>query len=77
MEKKKDKKVIVIDNWLFTKDEDGKIKVKSLNLANYLMNKYHFTFNLFDPHGFWWNSDKKQWHTYADRHLKKVNPEIL
>lgn len=77
MEKKKNNKVIVIDNWLFTKDEDGKIKVKSLNLANYLMNKYHFTFNLFDPHGFWWNSDKKQWHTYADRHLKKVIPEIL
>ena len=27
MEKKKNNKVIVIDNWLFTKDEDGKIKV--------------------------------------------------
>ena len=53
MEKKKNNKVIVINNWLFTKDEDGKIKVKSLNLANYLMNKYHFTFNLFDPHVFW------------------------
>ena len=38
MEKKKNNKVIVIDNWLYIKDEDGKIKVKSLNLANYLMN---------------------------------------
>lgn len=77
MEKKKNNKVIVIDNWLYTKDEDGKIKVKSLNLANYLMNKYHFTFNLFDPHGFWWDPAKKQWHTHADRHLKKIIPEIL
>lgn len=77
MEKKKNNKVIVIDNWLYTKDEDGKIKVKSLNLANYLINKYHFTFNLFDPHGFWWDPAKKQWHTHADRHLKKIIPEIL
>ena len=77
MEKKKNNKVIVIDNWLYIKDEDGKIKVKSLNLANYLMNQYHFTFNLFDPHGFWWDPAKKQWHTHADRHLKKILPEIL
>ncbi|MGQ3491261.1 DNA primase family protein [Limosilactobacillus mucosae] len=77
MEKKKNNKVIVINNWLYTKDEDGKIKVKLLNLANYLMNKYHFTFNLFDPHGFWWEPNKKQWHTHADRHLKKIIPEVL
>ena len=74
---KKNNKVIVIDNWLYSKDEDGKIKVKSLNLANYLMKKYHFTFSLFDPHGFWWDPQKKQWHTHADRHLKKIIPEIL
>lgn len=27
MEKKKNNKVIVIDNWLYTKDEDGKLRL--------------------------------------------------
>lgn len=74
---KRGQNVVQMDNWLYEKDENGKVKINKINLANYLMNQYHFTFTFFDENGFWWDPDKKQWHTHADSHLKKVIPEIL
>lgn len=74
---KRGQNVVQMDNWLYEKDENGKVKINKINLANYLMNQYHFTFTFFDENGLWWDPDKKQWHTHADSHLKKVIPEIL
>lgn len=75
--KSKKGKIVVLNDWLYTKTEDGKIKINRLNLANYLMDQFHFTFTNFDEHGYWWHPEKKQWLPNADKHLKKVIPVIL
>lgn len=76
MSQKKDKK-IVEDTWLYSRDEDGHVQVKTLNLANKLMETYHFTFSFFAPHGYWWDPQTKRWMGKADSHLRKIIPKIL
>ncbi|QXL47425.1 DNA primase family protein [Lactobacillus johnsonii] len=64
------------DTWLYFEDNQGK-HFKAFNFADYLMDRFHFTFTFFDPHGFWWNPITQQWKGKADTRLKAAIIETM